>query len=132
MRLQDATDIKLGTTSASKVMLGDTQVWPNQSSFVLDYSVDYMSNWGQNIMNDGDHKTLNGSRWFAAFDTVGNNITYNCTWSFTGNATLQQTRSTETGDPRGDNLPLFYKYSVTGTAELIVTYNGETKHIYFN
>lgn len=28
MKLQDATDIKLGTTSASKVMLGTTQVWP--------------------------------------------------------------------------------------------------------
>ena len=28
MKLQEATDIKIGSTSASKVMLGDTQVWP--------------------------------------------------------------------------------------------------------
>ena len=28
MKLQEATDIKLGSTSASKVMLGYTQVWP--------------------------------------------------------------------------------------------------------
>lgn len=28
MKLQDATDIKIGTTSASKVMLGSTQIWP--------------------------------------------------------------------------------------------------------
>ena len=32
MKLQEATDIKLGSTSASKVMLGDTQVWPKQDN----------------------------------------------------------------------------------------------------
>ena len=30
MKLQEAKDIKIGSTSASKVMLGATQVWPNQ------------------------------------------------------------------------------------------------------
>lgn len=132
MKLSDSNNIYVGSTPVTKIMLGDTKVWPNQSSFILDYSIDYMSNWGQNQMNDGDHKTLNGSRWFIATDTIGANITYNCTWSFTGNVTLQRTITTDTGDPRGDNLPLYYKYNVTGTAELIVTYNGETKHIYFN
>ena len=32
MKLQEAKDIKLGSTSASKVMLGDTQVWPKQDN----------------------------------------------------------------------------------------------------
>ena len=37
MKLQEATDIKLGTTSASKVMLGDAQVWPKQDNNHLLY-----------------------------------------------------------------------------------------------
>lgn len=37
MKLQEAKDIKLGTTSASKVMLGDTQVWPKQDNNHLLY-----------------------------------------------------------------------------------------------
>ena len=37
MKLQEATDIKLGSTSASKVMLGDTQVWPKQDNNHLLY-----------------------------------------------------------------------------------------------
>ena len=37
MKLQEATDIKIGTTSASKVMLGATQVWPNQDNNHLLY-----------------------------------------------------------------------------------------------
>ena len=37
MKLQEAKDIKLGTTSASKVMLGATQVWPNQDNNHLLY-----------------------------------------------------------------------------------------------
>ena len=37
MKLQEAKDIKLGTTSASKVMLGNTQVWPNQDNNHLLY-----------------------------------------------------------------------------------------------
>ena len=37
MKLQEATDIKLGTTSASKVMLGNTQVWPKQGNDHLLY-----------------------------------------------------------------------------------------------
>ena len=37
MKLQEATDIKIGTTSASKVMLGNTQVWPNQDNNHLLY-----------------------------------------------------------------------------------------------
>lgn len=32
MKLQEAKYIKIGTTSASKVMLGDTQVWPKQDN----------------------------------------------------------------------------------------------------
>lgn len=37
MKLQEAKDIKIGTTSASKVMLGDTQVWPKQDNNNLFY-----------------------------------------------------------------------------------------------
>ena len=37
MKLQEAKDIKIGTTSASKVMLGDTQVWPKQDNNHLLY-----------------------------------------------------------------------------------------------
>lgn len=37
MKLQEAKYIKLGTTSASKVMLGDTQVWPKQDNNHLFY-----------------------------------------------------------------------------------------------
>ena len=37
MKLQEAKYIKLGTTSASKVMLGNTQVWPNQDNYHLLY-----------------------------------------------------------------------------------------------
>ena len=37
MKLQEATDIKIGSTSASKVMLGDTQVWPKQDNNHLLY-----------------------------------------------------------------------------------------------
>lgn len=37
MKLQEATDIKIGTTSATKVMLGDTQVWPKQDNNHLFY-----------------------------------------------------------------------------------------------
>ena len=37
MKLQEAKDIKIGTTSASKVMLGNTQVWPNQDNNHLLY-----------------------------------------------------------------------------------------------
>ena len=37
MKLQEATYIKIGTTSASKVMLGDTQVWPKQDNNHLFY-----------------------------------------------------------------------------------------------
>ena len=37
MKLQEAKDIKLGSTSASKVMLGNTQVWPNQDNNHLLY-----------------------------------------------------------------------------------------------
>ena len=37
MKLQEATDIKIGITSASKVMLGDTQVWPKQDNNHLFY-----------------------------------------------------------------------------------------------
>ena len=37
MKLQEAKDIKLGTTSASKVMLGNTQVWPKQDNNHLLY-----------------------------------------------------------------------------------------------
>ena len=37
MKLQEAKYIKLGTTSATKVMLGDTQVWPKQDNNHLLY-----------------------------------------------------------------------------------------------
>ena len=37
MKLQEATYIKIGTTSASKVMLGNTQVWPKQDNNHLLY-----------------------------------------------------------------------------------------------
>ena len=37
MKLQEATNIKIGSTSASKVMLGDTQVWPKQDNNHLFY-----------------------------------------------------------------------------------------------
>ena len=37
MKLQEAKYIKLGSTSASKVMLGDTQVWPKQDNNHLFY-----------------------------------------------------------------------------------------------
>ena len=37
MKLQEAKYIKLGSTSASKVMLGNTQVWPNQDNNHLLY-----------------------------------------------------------------------------------------------
>ena len=37
MKLQEAKDIKIGSTSASKVMLGNTQVWPNQDNNHLFY-----------------------------------------------------------------------------------------------
>ena len=37
MKLQEAKDIKIGSTSASKVMLGNTQVWPNQDNNHLLY-----------------------------------------------------------------------------------------------
>ena len=37
MKLQEATDIKIGITSASKVMLGNTQVWPKQGNDHLLY-----------------------------------------------------------------------------------------------
>ena len=37
MKLQEAKYIKIGTTSASKVMLGDTQVWPKQDNNHLLY-----------------------------------------------------------------------------------------------
>ena len=37
MKLQEATYIKIGTTSASKVMLGNTQVWPKQDNNHLFY-----------------------------------------------------------------------------------------------
>lgn len=37
MKLQEATYIKIGSTSASKVMLGDTQVWPKQGNGHLFY-----------------------------------------------------------------------------------------------
>ena len=37
MKLQEAKVIKIGTTSASKVMLGNTQVWPNQDNNHLLY-----------------------------------------------------------------------------------------------
>ena len=37
MKLQEATDIKLGSTSASKIMLGTTQVWPKQDNNHLLY-----------------------------------------------------------------------------------------------
>lgn len=37
MKLQEAKDIKLGSTSASKVMLGATQVWPKQDNNHLFY-----------------------------------------------------------------------------------------------
>ena len=37
MKLQEAKYIKLGSTSASKVMLGDTQVWPKQDNNHLLY-----------------------------------------------------------------------------------------------
>ena len=37
MKLQEAKDIKIGSTSASKVMLGNTQVWPKQDNNHLLY-----------------------------------------------------------------------------------------------
>ena len=37
MKLQEAKYIKIGSTSASKVMLGNTQVWPNQDNNHLLY-----------------------------------------------------------------------------------------------
>ena len=37
MKLQEAKDIKLGSTSASKVMLGNTQVWPKKDNNHLFY-----------------------------------------------------------------------------------------------
>ena len=37
MKLQEAKDIKIGTTAASKVMLGNTQVWPNKDNNHLLY-----------------------------------------------------------------------------------------------
>ena len=37
MKIQEAKDIKLGSTSASKVMLGNTQVWPNPDNNHLLY-----------------------------------------------------------------------------------------------
>ena len=37
MKIQEAKYIKLGTSSASKVMLGNTQVWPNQDNNHLLY-----------------------------------------------------------------------------------------------
>ena len=37
MKLQEAKDIKIGSTSASKVMLGNTQVWPNKDNNHLLY-----------------------------------------------------------------------------------------------
>jgi hypothetical protein len=124
MKLQDATDIKLGTTSASKVMLGDTQVWPKQQ---LPYELQYKSvsegGWGNHYLHDGDILNLTGTYQFGMWTPQGDNITYNYTWTTTSNITLVDVVRTDVGDPRGDNLPLIYKYKITGNAVLTITDN---------
>lgn len=125
MKISDATDIKLGSTSASKVMLGTTQVWPSSPMLDAPDSVQYNSittgGWGNNVLTSGSHYNISGSQWFASWGTginqpSGSNITYNYAWSFTGDVTLVQTETTAVGDPRGDNLPLFYKFTFGGGA----------------
>lgn len=125
MTLQEATDIKLGTTSASKVMLGTTQVWPTvQLPYNLQYKSIAEGGWGNHYLYDGDTLNLTGTYQFGMWSNQGSNITYNYTWSFTGNVTLNSVETTPVGDPRGDNLPLIYKYTITGSAVLTITDNA--------
>lgn len=124
MNIQNATDIKIGSTSASKVMLGTTLVWPS-----LPYELQYKSpsegGWGNHYVNDGDNISLTGNQWFMMINSSTNvNITFNYTWSFTGSVTLVDTEVTDVGDPRGDNLPLMYLYNITGQAQLVITDNA--------
>ena len=122
MRLQDATDIKLGTTSASKVILGSTQIWPTvQLPYELQYKSIAEGGWGNHYLYDGDALNLTGTYQFAMWTTQGTNITYNYTWTTTSNITLVDVVRTDVGDPRGDNLPLIYKYNITGSAVLTIT-----------
>lgn len=125
MKLQDATDIKIGTTSASKVMLGSTQIWPTvQLPYELQYKSIAEGGWGNHYLYDGDALNLTGTYQFAIWTPQGTNITFNYTWSFTGNVTLDSVETTPVGDPRGDNLPLIYRYTITGTSQLSLTDNS--------
>lgn len=130
MKISDATDIKLGTTSASKVMLGSTQIWPTvQLPYELQYKSISEGGWGNHYLYDGDALNLTGTYQFAIWTPQGTNITYNYTWSFTGNVTLDSVETTQVGDPRGDNLPLIYKYTITGTSQLSLTDNSTSTTI---
>lgn len=124
MKLQDATYIKLGSTSASKVMLGSTQVWPISQVDApdsVDYNYDKNSGWGSNLLTNGSHYSISGTQWFGAWglgvsQPLGRTITYDYVWTFTGDVTLVETDTTDPGDPRGDNLPLLYRYTFGGGA----------------
>lgn len=125
MKISDATDIKIGTTSASKVMLGSTQIWPTvQLPYELQYKSIAEGGWGNHYLYDGDALNLTGTYQFAIWTPQGTNITFNYTWSFIGNVTLDSVETTPVGDPRGDNLPLIYNYTITGTSQLSLTDNS--------
>lgn len=126
MKLQDITDIKLGSTSASKVMLGTTLVWPTTSVPPPD-SVGYNDGaspnggWGSTLTN-GQNYSMTGNHWFLCQRTVDgglHNVTSQYNWVVTGDMTLTQTESA-TDNPY--TTVTAYKYSIgSGSATLSLT-----------
>lgn len=92
MKLEDATNIYIGTSSASAVYLGTNKVWPLAPTVPTNFEVNYaqgpnaIGGWG-NIISNGSNNSLNGIYSFAAFIGTAN-YTSQYNWLISGDITL--------------------------------------------
>lgn len=92
MKIEDATNIYIGTSSASAVYLGTNKVWPLAPTVPTNFEVNYaqgpnaIGGWG-NIISNGSNNSLDGIYSFAAFIN-GSNYTSQYNWLISGDITL--------------------------------------------
>lgn len=133
MVLNNATDIRLGSTQVSAVYLGQTKIWPSTPTPVHDYSQDYLT----------FHITTGGNIWFnttASDNSFTKTIQYSkdngSTWTsitsqYNGGAVISVNQgdklllkgtNTQYADPINQYITKFYKPVSTG-AEFSISGN---------
>ena len=134
MKIQDATNIYVGSSTASKVYLGNVKVWPSTPVIPVSPpdSVQFSSSpdagWGVNYITDGSTTSLSGTKYFSAFSSNNSNITRKYRWTFTGSLTVTGTE-TDTDNP--DRGVLVYQINIgSGQGQIIISDPNDSTNVF--